>query len=54
MFCYQCEQTAGGAGCTRVGVCGQNKAMFTNLKNVDFDLKLCSDRVHPHLSAQVF
>jgi len=23
MFCYQCEQTAGGTGCTRVGVCGK-------------------------------
>jgi len=24
MFCYQCEQTAGGTGCTSVGVCGKN------------------------------
>jgi hydroxylamine reductase len=23
MFCYQCEQTAGGTGCTTVGVCGK-------------------------------
>ena len=23
MFCFQCEQTAGGAGCTRSGVCGK-------------------------------
>lgn len=23
MFCYQCEQTAKGEGCTRVGVCGK-------------------------------
>lgn len=23
MFCYQCEQTAGGTGCTKVGVCGK-------------------------------
>ena len=23
MFCYQCEQTVGGKGCTRVGVCGK-------------------------------
>lgn len=23
MFCYQCEQTAKGAGCTEVGVCGK-------------------------------
>ena len=23
MFCYQCEQTANGKGCTRMGVCGK-------------------------------
>ena len=27
MFCYQCEQTAGGKGCTgRMGVCGKDAA----------------------------
>ncbi len=24
MFCYQCEQTAFGTGCTKVGVCGKS------------------------------
>nr|HPM43459.1 hydroxylamine reductase [Candidatus Omnitrophota bacterium] len=24
MFCYQCEQTALGTGCTKVGVCGKD------------------------------
>ena len=24
MFCYQCEQTAQGKGCTKVGVCGKD------------------------------
>lgn len=24
MFCYQCQETAGCAGCTRMGVCGKN------------------------------
>ena len=24
MFCYQCEQTAGGSGCTKMGVCGKS------------------------------
>ncbi len=24
MFCYQCEQTVGGKGCTKMGVCGKN------------------------------
>ena len=23
MFCYQCEQTANGKGCTKLGVCGK-------------------------------
>ena len=23
MFCFQCEQTAKGTGCTKVGVCGK-------------------------------
>ncbi len=23
MFCFQCEQTAGCNGCTKVGVCGK-------------------------------
>ena len=26
MFCYQCEQTAGGTGCTNFGVCGKDPA----------------------------
>ena len=25
MFCYQCEQTAGGTGCTKLGMCGKNE-----------------------------
>jgi len=24
MFCYQCQETAGGKGCTKVGVCGKS------------------------------
>lgn len=27
MFCFQCEQTAGGKGCTKVGVCGKQPAV---------------------------
>ena len=23
MFCFQCQQTAGGKGCVRTGVCGK-------------------------------
>lgn len=32
MFCFQCEQTAGGKGCTQVGVCGK-KADTANLQD---------------------
>lgn len=41
MFCYQCEQTAGGTGCTKIGVCGKNEdiaslqdALIIGLKGV--------------------
>ncbi|HNX27236.1 MAG TPA: hydroxylamine reductase, partial [Phycisphaerae bacterium] len=27
MFCFQCEQTAGGRGCTKHGVCGKDPAV---------------------------
>jgi len=32
MFCFQCEQTAGGTGCTVGGVCGKN-ANTANLQD---------------------
>ena len=32
MFCFQCEQTAGGKGCTKIGVCGK-KPETANLQD---------------------
>ncbi len=29
MFCYQCQETGGGKGCTKVGVCGKNSTVAT-------------------------
>lgn len=29
MFCYQCEQTAKGEGCTKIGVCGKQPGVAT-------------------------
>ncbi|MFH0897899.1 MAG: hydroxylamine reductase [Candidatus Bathyarchaeota archaeon] len=29
MFCYQCEQTAMGKGCTKIGVCGKSPEVAT-------------------------
>lgn len=43
MFCYQCEQTAGGRGCTKVGICGKDSdvaalqdLLVYNLKGLSF------------------
>ena len=33
MFCYQCEQTAKGQGCTVAGVCGKNSEV-ANLQDI--------------------
>ncbi|HBT47707.1 MAG TPA: hydroxylamine reductase [Peptococcaceae bacterium] len=39
MFCYQCEQTAGGTGCTKVGVCGKNEDIASLQDTLVFGLK---------------
>ncbi len=39
MFCYQCEQTAGGTGCTKVGVCGKNEDIQSLQDTLIFALK---------------
>ena len=39
MFCYQCEQTAKGTGCTIAGVCGKNPDIAALQDNLLFVLK---------------
>ena len=39
MFCYQCEQTAGGTGCTKIGVCGKNEDIQSLQDTMIFGLK---------------
>lgn len=39
MFCYQCEQTAGGKGCTNVGVCGKNADIASLQDTLIFGMK---------------
>ena len=34
MFCFQCEQTAGGTGCTRGGVCGKTPELSAELQKL--------------------
>ena len=33
MFCYQCQETAGNSGCTRVGICGKRPSV-SNLQDL--------------------
>ncbi len=39
MFCYQCEQAAGGTGCTKVGVCGKDEDIQSLQDTLMFGLK---------------
>ena len=39
MFCYQCEQAAGGTGCTKVGVCGKDEDIQSLQDTLIFGLK---------------
>ena len=39
MFCYQCEQTAGQTGCTKVGVCGKDADIQSLQDMLIFGLK---------------
>ena len=51
MFCYQCEQTAGGKGCTKLGVCGKTPEvaglqdlLIYQLKGISCCQKILMDR----------
>ncbi len=39
MFCYQCEQAAGGKGCTQLGVCGKDPTVAALQDLLIFGLK---------------
>ena len=39
MFCYQCEQTSGGKGCTKMGVCGKTPEVANLQDLLIFQLK---------------
>lgn len=39
MFCYQCEQTAHGTGCVKVGVCGKNEEVASLQDLLVYSLK---------------
>ena len=54
MFCYQCEQTAGGKGCTKLGVCGKTPEianlqdlLIYQVKGISCYGKVLSELGHP-------
>lgn len=54
MFCYQCEQTANGKGCTRLGVCGKTPEianlqdlLIYQIKGISCYEKVLSELGHP-------
>jgi hydroxylamine reductase len=47
MFCYQCEQTAGGKGCTQIGVCGKTPEIAKLQDLLLYQLKGISCYVKP-------
>ena len=54
MFCYQCEQTANGKGCTRLGVCGKTPEianlqdlLLYQVKGISCYGKVLSELGHP-------
>lgn len=54
MFCYQCEQTANGKGCTRLGVCGKTPEianlqdlLIYQVKGISYYGKVLSELGHP-------
>lgn len=47
MFCYQCEQTAGGKGCTKIGVCGKTPEIAKLQDLLLYQLKGISCYVKP-------
>ena len=51
MFCFQCEQTAGGKGCTKIGVCGKNPQVAgkqDDLSAALIDLAKAVQNKHPN------
>jgi hydroxylamine reductase len=37
MFCYQCQETSNGNGCTKVGVCGKDRKLAIELDVLIFE-----------------
>lgn len=53
MFCYQCEQTANGKGCTKLGVCGKTPEV-ANLQDLLLFQPITSCSANPHEKRSVY
>ena len=60
MFCYQCEQTANGKGCTRLGVCGKTPEvanlqdlLIFQVKGISCYGKALLDQGQPHIDKSI-
>lgn len=51
MFCYQCEQTFGGKGCTKAGVCGKTSEIANLQDLLIYQLKGISCYARPLIEA---
>lgn len=64
MFCYQCEETATGSGCTKAGVCGKNARtadmqdkliyLLKGISALSPDASPSSDEVHRYVTEALF
>ena len=43
MFCYQCQETAGCTGCTKMGVCGKTPHVAALQACLGDERIICSD-----------
>ncbi len=53
MFCYQCEQTAHGTGCTDIGICGKTPEVAALQDMLVYSLKVTTTRCKTPLPQQL-
>ena len=54
MFCFQCQETCGNAGCTKTGVCGKTSATANAMDRLIRQLKLIAMTKKPNHAAVMF
>ncbi len=54
MFCYQCEETVNGTGCTKMGVCGKTPEVADIQDQLIYLLKLIAKKSEPSKKVDIF